>query len=94
MSHHLAADERPQILVVVENRGRRDEAPRQQPPRTVQVRHDRIQQLSSLHQTDLEPRPLAVIKDQRQGVKPPRLWLHQAGRRPRRETMAVRLVCD
>ena len=71
----------------------RDKAPRQQPPGAVQVGHDRIQQLSPLHQTGLETCPLAVIKDQWQGVKPPRLWLYQAGRRSGRRTMAVRFVC-
>ena len=70
-------------------------APRQQPAGTVKVGQDRIQQLSPLHQTGLEPRPLAVIKDQWQRVKPPRLWLDEAIRSlSGRRTMPVRFVGD
>ena len=66
LGHGLGADQWPQVLVVVEHRRRRDRSPRQQPPGAVQVGHDRVQQLGPLHHAGLEPRPLALVEDQRQ----------------------------
>jgi hypothetical protein len=64
----FTADKWPEVLIMIKNGCGRNVLPGQQPPRTVEVGHDGIQELRALHETRLERGPLPVVKNERQWV--------------------------